>query len=41
MAVIYMNLILNGKKTFKEVPRLLQAQVKALLIDADCAELAE
>ncbi|EQC0676274.1 MULTISPECIES: CD1375 family protein [Listeria] len=41
MAVIYLNLILNGKKTFKEVPRLLQTQVKALLIDADCAELAE
>lgn len=34
MAMLWVNQILLGKKTFAEVPRLLKEDVKALLIDA-------
>ena len=41
MAVIYATLIVKGRKTFDQVPVKLQAQVKDILIDLDCPELAE
>lgn len=41
MAVIYATLIIKGKKTFAQVPALLQAQVKEVLTDLDVPELAE
>ncbi|HFK7038848.1 MULTISPECIES: CD1375 family protein [Listeria] len=40
MAAIYANLILNGVKTFSQVPKMLQDQVKELLIQLGCEELA-
>ena len=40
MAVIYATLIIKGKKTFKEVPDLIKDQVKQVLIDLECEELA-
>jgi hypothetical protein len=41
MAVVYATLIIKGKKTFADVPAKLQEQVKQVLIDLDCGELAE
>lgn len=41
MAVVYATLIVKGKKTFAEVPERIKEQVKAVLIDLDCPELAE
>lgn len=41
MAIIYATLIIKGKKTYKDVPTKLKDQVKAILIDMDCGELAE
>ena len=41
MAVVYATLIIKGKKTFLEVPERIRAQVKEVLADLDCAELAE
>lgn len=41
MAIIYATLIIKGKKTYKDVPIKLKDQVKAILIDMDCGELAE
>ena len=41
MAVVYATLIIKGKKTFSEVPERIRAQVKEVLADLDCAELAE
>jgi hypothetical protein len=41
MAVVYATLIIKGKKTFTDVPAKLQEQVKQVLIDLDCGELAE
>lgn len=40
MAVVYATLIIKGKKTFKEVPDLIKDQVKQVLIDLECEELA-
>jgi len=40
MAVIYATLIVKGKKTFAEVPALIKEQVKQVLIDIDCGDLA-
>ena len=40
-AVIYASLIIKGRKTFADVPARLREQVKQILIDLDCAELAE
>ena len=39
MAMLWTNQILLGKKTYAQVPRLLKAQVKELLIDAGFPEL--
>ena len=41
MAVIYATLIIKGKKTFADVPEKIKEQVKEVLIDLDCGELAE
>ncbi|MCD7947013.1 MAG: hypothetical protein LUG13_01780 [Oscillospiraceae bacterium] len=40
MAVIYATLIVKGAKTLADVPITIQAQVKQVLIDLDCPELA-
>ena len=41
MAVVYATLIIKGRKTFADVPARLRDQVKQILIDLDCGELAE
>lgn len=41
MAAVYVALILKGKKTYAQVPERLKEQVKQMLIDLDCSELAE
>ena len=41
VAVIYVTLIVKGKKTFDQVPERIQAQVRELLSDLDVPELAE
>lgn len=41
MAVVYATLIIKGKKTFADVPERIKAQVKQVLVDLDCGELAE
>lgn len=40
MAVIYATLIVKGKKTFDQVPEKLKDQVKQILLDLECEELA-
>lgn len=40
VAMLWANQIILGKKSFSEVPRLLKAKVKQLLIEAGCGELA-
>lgn len=40
MAVIYATLIVKGKKTFAEVPEKIKEQVRQVLIDLECEELA-
>lgn len=40
MAVIYATLIVKGKKNFADVPARIKEQVKEVLIDLDCADLA-
>lgn len=40
MAVIYATLIVKGRKTFSQVPDLLKEQVRQILIDLECEELA-
>ena len=39
VAMLWTNQIILGNKTFAEVPRLLKAKVKELLIEAGCGEL--
>ena len=39
VAMLWCNQIILGKKTYAEVPRLLKAKVKELLIEAGCGEL--
>ena len=39
MAVVYATLIVKGKKTFADVPALIKAQVREVLIDLELAEL--
>ena len=39
MAVIYVALIIKGKRTFESVPDLLKDQVKELLIDLELEAL--
>lgn len=41
MAVIYVALIIKGKKTFAQVPERLKEQVRQLLIDLELEELIE
>lgn len=41
MAVVYATLIIKGKKSFVDVPARIQGQVKEVLIDLDCADLAQ
>lgn len=41
MAMLWAQQIMLGKKTFADVPRLLKAQVKTILIDSGCEHLAE
>lgn len=41
MAVIYVALIIKGKKTFSEVPERLKPQVRQLLIDLELEELID
>lgn len=41
MAVIYATLIIKGKKNISDVPARIKDQVKQVLIDLDCPELAE
>lgn len=41
MAVVYATLIIKGKKTFSDVPATIQAQVREVLIDLDCADLVQ
>jgi len=40
MAVIYATLIVKGVKNFNEVPDRIKDQVRQVLIDLDCEELA-
>lgn len=39
IAMLWTNQIILGKKTYADVPRLLKAKVKELLIEAGCGEL--
>ncbi len=41
MAVIYATLIVKGVKDFADVPARIKDQVKQILINLDCPELAE
>lgn len=40
MAIIYATLIVKGVKTFAEVPARIKDQVRDVLINIDCADLA-
>jgi hypothetical protein len=40
MAIVYATLIVKGKKTFSDVPALIKEQVREVLIDLDCGDLA-
>lgn len=41
MAVVYATLIIKGKKKFSDVPDKIKDQVKEVLVDLDCGDLAE
>ncbi len=41
VAVVYATLIIKGKKTFAQVPEKLKEQVREILTDLECPELAE
>jgi len=41
MAVVYATLIIKDKKKFSDVPDRIKDQVKEVLIDLDCGDLAE
>lgn len=41
MAMIYVALIIKGKRTFSSVPKALQAQVREILIDLELEELTK
>lgn len=40
MAKVYAELIRKGVKTYADVPEKLKEQVKEILIEIDCADLA-
>lgn len=39
MAMLWAQQIILGKKTFKQVPKLLKEQVREILIDSGCEDL--
>lgn len=39
MAMLWAQQIMLGKKTYDQVPRLLKAKVKEILIDSGCEDL--
>lgn len=39
LAMLWTQRIVNGKKTYDQVPRLLKEQVKELLIESGCEDL--
>lgn len=39
MAVIYVTLIVKGKRTFKSVPSVIKEQVREMLIDLELEDL--
>ena len=39
MAMLWAQQIMLGKKTFKQVPRLLKDKVRELLVDSGCEDL--
>lgn len=39
LAMLWTQRIINGKKTYDQVPRLLKEQVKELLIESGCEDL--
>ena len=39
MAMLWAQMIMLGKKTFDQVPRLLKDQVREILIDSGCEDL--
>lgn len=39
IAMLWTQRILNGKKVYADVPRLLKEQVKELLIESGCEDL--
>ena len=41
LAMLWTIQIINGKKTFSQVPAKLKEQVRQLLIDAGCEDLIE
>lgn len=41
MAMLWAQQIMLGKKTFEQVPAKLKEQVRELLTDSGCGELAE
>ena len=41
MAMLWAQMIMLGKRTFKQVPKLLKEQVREILIDSGCEELIE
>ena len=41
MAVIYATRSIKGKKTFAQVPEKIREQVRQVLVDLECPELAE
>ena len=41
MAMVYALLIIKGKNDFADVPERIKEQVKQVLIDLDCGELAQ
>ena len=41
MAMVYVSLIVKGKKTFSQVPDKLKDEVRQILIDIDCEYLIE
>ena len=41
MAMLWAQQIMMGRKTWNDVPRLLKAQVKQILIDSGMEELVE
>lgn len=41
MAMLWVQQIMLGKKSFKQVPRLLKEAVKEILIDSGCEDLIE